>query len=807
MIDLLRVIRFSLRQHRRRPAWALAVILVLAIGIGANTSMFSAFDVWVLRPLDFESPERLVALHEAQPLQDRQTVSVSPPNLEDWRREQRSFEGLAAFYVDTYNLADEAEPARVEGAHVTADLFPLLGKEPILGRQFAAEEDVSGQPGAVALISYELWRDRYGQDEEILGRTIRLEGRQHEIIGVMEPDFAFPAWSQVWTPAALDPLSTDRASRYLSVIGRLLPEVSREAASEDLSAISDRLAARYPDSNRGWSANVDSLRSLWVPDVIYVALSASLGAAFLVLLVICANVASLVLARATARGRETAVRTALGAGRGELLRQSLLEGMVLALPAGLVGLLVAWLSNQWMLSVVPMKPPYLFALRLDARVVVYTVVMALVAGALCGLMPLFRSRLKNPAAALSSGARSAAKRSSSRVRALLVTGQLAMSTSLLIGAVLMVKSFLALQGGDPGFRVDNVLTAVASLDDETRERSEYPQRVERLLAQLKEVPGVLSVGVTNQLPVSDWNRIWGLEAEGRPLAEGEAVLATVETIAGDYMETLAVPLRAGRPFQGSELEQGAPLALVSEGLAQRLWGGVEAAVGSRLRARRIEDAPWLEVIGVVSDVDVGEDMTRMGQVPTVQLYVPYAASPGTEIVVAVHTERPMGLVAPEIRAAFHEALPGVPVSELLSMEDAIARVLWVSRFFSEQLILYALLATVIAALGLYGLVADSVAQRRQELAIRMALGAKTRDLLRLVLREVMILSGLGVVVGLVLSGGVTRFAAGMLAEVNVRDPLVYSGVALLLLGVTLLAGYFPARRATRLDPSHALRAE
>lgn len=405
MLGLFQDIRFGFRQIVSRPGWALAIIFVLAIGIGANTSMFSVFDAWVLRPLDFVEPDRLVALHESQPKLDRQRGSLSPPNLGDWVEAQQSFVAIEPFRRHRYNLNDGADPVRLEGARISAGLFPLLGRQPVLGRGFSQSEDRPAQPGAVALISHRVWRERYDGDPEIIGRTVRLDGRLHEVVGVMEPGFEFPEWAEVWTPFGLDTSAGDRANRYLSAFARLKDGVSLEAARSDLKAIAARLEAHYPDANTGYSANVVALREEYVPPVIRVAITASLASSLFVLLIICANVASLMLARASARSRESALRTALGASRYRLIRQNLVEGTLLAVPAGLLGAYFGVEGVRSMLSYVPVEPPYLFRMGFSGSAGIYTFVVALLAGAVCGLVPVLRNSGLRVYEALKTGGR------------------------------------------------------------------------------------------------------------------------------------------------------------------------------------------------------------------------------------------------------------------------------------------------------------------------------------------------------------------------------------------------------------------
>jgi putative ABC transport system permease protein len=801
-------LRFGFRQFLKRPVWTASIILVLAIGTGANTAMFSAFETWALRPLDFPEPDRLVSIDESRPKLGITDTAVSPMNLGDWMLQQQSFEGLAAFRRHRFNLNDDYEPVRLSGAQIAEPLFPLLGKKPVLGRGFTEEDDQPNQPAPVALISDHLWHTRFDGKPEVIGRTIRLDGHPHVIVGVMEPGFKFPELAEVWTPLGMDTQSGNRGDRYLSVVGRLRSGISLEDARHDIKSIAGRLETLYPEANRGFSAEVIPLREEWAPPVIRTALMASLSSGIFVLLIICANVASLMLAHASGRSREVAIRTALGAGRKRLVSQSLLEGILLALPAGLIGIGLGILVVRSMTAYIPVEPPYLFQMEFSPVTGIYTLAVAVFAGVICGLASVARhSGLRISEALKSGGERESGPSTGGRLRRVLVIGELALSTSLLIGALLMVKSFIAMQSVDRGYRTDGIITAEVSLFGEGLDKPEERVAIiERLTAKLRDIPRVDRVGVSSQLPASQSNRIWGLVAQGRPYEPGEDVRAMVHGVAGDYLETLEIPLTSGRTFTAGEIRNGGKVAIVSQGLAEQLWGSVDP-MGRQFRAARGPEEEWLTVVGVVGDVDYGRDLVIIGQFPEVQMYLPYRELPSNSMAMVIQTKSPPEQTAPAMRSAIREAAPGVPLSEILTMDDSIFRVRWVSNFFSRQLAVYALLATAIAALGLYGLTADSVGRRKRELAIRVAVGADRRDLIRLIVKEALFLGGVGVALGILMASAMTRFGSQILIGVSATDPVVFSAVSLLLLAVTVVAAYVPAQRATALDPTPALRAE
>lgn len=803
--DVFQDLRVSIRQIGRQPGWALATIGVLALGIAANTAMFAAFETWILRPLALESPEQLYTVWEAKPAEGRLRGGVSPANLEDWERRQTSFSTLGAFVRNHYNVDDEVEPLRVDGCRIDASLFPLLGAAPILGRNFLATEDIPGQPAAVALLGDRLWRERYGGDPAILGKVIRLDGRVHEIVGIMPEGFAFPEWAEVWTPLGADPVAIDRDARYLTVVGRLRDGVGPQQAEAEMKDIAESLAMEHPESNRGWTVRLESLKDTWVPDVVRVALSASLAAAFLVLLVICATVTGLYLARASARSREFAVRSALGAGRGRLLRLLLTESTLLSLTAGVLGAFLGVVWLDWMLTRAPVQPPYLFRMEVDAGALLWTTLAALVAGAVSSVAPMLHTGRLSLDQALRAGGRVGDVSSGgARLRSVLVVTEVALSTALAIGAFLMVKSFVEQQRVEHGFRTDDVLTMELSLRGEGLETAE--QRLaftERVREELS--PVTKAVGFASHLPV-DEGYLALLEAEGQPVEPGEGRRASEISVSAGYLEALEIPIERGRAFTTAELRDGGGVALVSEGLARQLWGTMDA-VGRRLRHAQGGDEPWLSVVGVVGDVDAGRDMIEPDASRHFQLYRPYADSPVMQLTVVVHGQRPRQELGAELRRAIRHAGVSVPASEVITMREAMDRAGWLTRFFSEQLSLYAVIALVIASLGVYGLVAESVARRNREMAIRLAMGADRAGVVRLVLAQGARLASAGIALGLLLGLPAARSAGAMLAGIDPGDPVILGLVVAVLSLATLLASYLPARRAAAVDPAHTLRSD
>jgi putative ABC transport system permease protein len=792
------------RKVRRRPAWALSVVLVLALGISANTAMFAAFDAWVTRPFPFPDSEQLVTLNETQRDQVSRWFWVSPRNLLDWREQESSFQSLAGYRRSSFNLADDGDPARVLGARVAHGLFRTLGVSPVLGRDFREADEVAGQQPSVALVSYRLWRERYAGDRDVLGRTLRLDGFPYEIIGVMPEGFRFPDWQEVWVPLGVEPRSVARDERWLSVVGRLRPEVTAEAAAADLQRIAAQIERGAPETNAGWSASVLPLRHVWVPEVIDVALTVSLFTGVFVLLIVCANVASLMLAEASARSHQDAVRSALGASRWRLARPVLVENISLAALAGCVAAYLSVHVLAWMAGRAPIEPPYLFDMRIDARSLWFTAGASLVAGVVVACAPVLRRSAHRLADELKAGARSSSGLGAARIRRGLVVAELALSTALAIGALLLVKSFWNQQSVDPGYRIDEVYSMELSLAGPALEGpASRVAFVARLEEQLRDSPEVTRVGVSDGLPShgGDVLRVETSEVR-REAQEGERVLRQV--ISSDYLETLDVALLSGRRFTSTEMREGGDVAVVSSSLARALWGN-GGALGRHLR-RAGSAEPWLRVVGITEDVLPPRDMVQNHR-PSHQLYRPYGSMPGSAIQLVVQSSHPPEAVASAVRRAVsHTGLP-VPVSEVLTMEQALRRSQWVTRMFSEMLGAYAAFALLIAAVGLFGLVSDSVNLRSREIAIRLAMGAGPGRVERRVIGGALAMGAMGLGLGVALGTGAAFFAGSMLTGVQAADPLVLSLVTGLLASTLLAASYGPARRAARTDPARALRAE
>jgi len=792
------------RRLRQRPVWALSVVLVLALGVSANTAMFAAFDAWVTRPLPFPDAERLVTVNETQRDQVGRWFWVSPRNLLDWQEQQTRFQALAGYRRASFNLADEGDPARVLGARVSHDLFDTLGVSPSLGRDFGRDDDPPGQQPSVALISHRLWQERYAADPQVLGRTLRLDGFPYEIVGVMPEGFRFPDWQEVWIPLGIEPRTVARDERWLSVVGRLRPGVTAQVAAAELQGVAAQIERDAPGTNAGWSASVLPLRHVWVPEVIDVALTVSLSTGVFVLLIVCANVASLMLAEASARSHQDAVRTALGASRWRLARPILVENLGLAFLAGVVSAVLSVYLLAWMASRAPIEPPYLFDMRIDARSLWFTLAASLAAGVVVACAPVLRRSAHRLVEELKAGARSSSGIGAARLRRGLVVAELALSTALAIGALLLVKSFWHQQSTDPGYRTDELYSMELSLaGPELEAPASRVAFVARLEEQLRESPEVRRVGIADGLPTHG-GEVVRVETSAylREPQQGERVL--FQSVSTEFLETLDVALLAGRGFTGNEVQEGGDVVIVSSSLARTLWGGGHA-LGRHLR-RAGSDDPWLRVVGVTEDVLPPRDMVQNHR-PSHQLYRPYGSVRGAAIHLVVESSHPPASVATAVRQAVSRTGLPVPVSEVLTMEQTLRRSQWVTRMFSEMLAAYAAFALLIAAVGLYGLVSDSVTQRGREIAIRLAMGAQPGHVQRRVLAGTLAMGAVGLGVGSLLGTAAAHLAGSMLSGVQASDPLVLLLVTGLLAGTLLLASYGPARRAAGTDPVRALRAE
>jgi putative ABC transport system permease protein len=795
-------VRFGLRTLVRHPATTAVALATLALGIGANTAIFSVVSGVLLEPLPYPQPDRLVVLWESN--REAPRFPVSTPDLFDWRDQGRAvLSQLVVVRPVPMNLTGGDQPEVVRGGRVSADFFRLFGVKMQLGRDFRPEED---RPGGerVAVLSDGLWRRRFGSDRGVLGKRLLLDGQSYLVVGVAKRDFAFPAQRELWVPVALDISRENRGLYYVMAAGRLRPGVGIDRARSELATIATRLARQYPDTNAGSTVEVVRLQDLAVENI-RPALLILLVAVGCVLVIACANVANLLLARVAAREREVAVRAALGAGRGRLVRQLLTESAVLFLGGGLLGLLLAFWATPALVALDADGIPRAGAIHLDARVLLFTLAVSLATGLLFGLVPAFSAVGGRLYEALKEGGRAMAGGVRGRlVRGGLVLVEVAIALVLLVGAGLLLKSFARLRAVDPGFRAKGVLTMTITLPPS--KYTEPAQQIvfyRQLLERVAALPGAERAALVFPLPFDNPLRM-NFTLEGRPrLPRNQAPEAAVGAVSADYFDVLGVPLLRGRRFNAGDQPGSVPVAIVSRATAAKMWPG-QNPIGKRL-SFDAELAPesWKTVVGVVGDVH----QYSLGEQPGLQVYWPQLQDPWKATSLVLRTAGDPGALANAARAAVRTVDRDLPVDKVRTLDDIVDASLGQGRFQAVLLALFAGLALVLAAIGVYGVISYSVAQRTHEIGIRMALGARREEVLRLVVRQGMQLVLAGVAVGLVAAFLLARLFAGRVYGVAATDPLTFAAVPLVLLAVALLANLLPARRATQVDPLEALRYE
>ena len=802
-------LRFGVRQLLRKPGFALIAVLSLALGIGANTAIFSLVDAVLLRPLPFSDPDRLVMVWEDAAKVGFPRNTPAPANYVDWKTKNKVFEDMAAITYGSYALTDEGEPEKVESQNVTANFFPLLGVKPILGRTFTEEED---KPSAnrVALVGYSLWQRRFGGDPSLVGKEILLDGRKHNVLGVMPPGFQFLAKEVgLWTPAAFSPEElANRGGHYLTVVARLKPGVSVTQAHTDIAAVTQGINRANPSSWTGFELGsvVISLRQQLAGDV-RPALIVLLVAVGFVLLIACANIANLLLARGAARYREIAVRTALGAGRRRIVRQLLTESVLLAVAGGAAGLVFAWLSFSFLKQIIPASMALNAGVRIDAKVFGFTMLLSLLTGIVFGLVPAFQAAKVDLNEALKqSGGRTGTGVGHRRLRSVLVVTEIALALVLLVGAGLLIQTFLKLRALDIGVSPENVLTLRTSLP--RSKYSELPKRTafyEQVLERVRAVPGVVAAGYATAVPLTWKGGTNGFTVEGREQGPGQDANSRQATTG--YMETMGVKLREGRFFNPHDDAQSQPSAIINETMARQYWPG-ESAVGKRFKLGGTNSTkPWMTVVGIIGDIkEMGLEAA-----PKAEMFFPYQQLPETlwnmprDLTVRTSGD-PLSVTA-AVRQAIWAVDPAQPISNVRTMEEILSEEVAQRRIGMTLLVAFAGLALLLASLGIYGVLSYSVTQRTQEIGIRMALGAGRNDVLRQVMGGGLRLAGAGVAIGLIVSFALTRLMTGLLFGVSASDPRTLIGVTVLLIAVALLACYIPARRATKIDPMIALRYE
>ncbi|MCI0485861.1 MAG: ABC transporter permease [Blastocatellia bacterium] len=808
MDNLLQDIRYAIRMMIKRPGFTIVAVITLALGIGANTAIFSVTSAVLLRPLPYKDPDRLVMVWETNSIRKVDDESVAPPNFLDWSDQNQVFEHIAAFTSESFNLTGVAEPERLEGYRVSASLFPLLGVAPAMGRTFLPEEDRFGT-GRVVLLSYGLWQRQFAADPQIVGKALTLNDESHTVVGVMPQGFYFQNKEiDVWVPIAFtDQDRNSRGGHYLEAVARLKPGVALDQAQAEMNVIATRLEQQYPASNKGAGVRLVSLHEEIVGDTRPVLLLL-LGAVGLVLLIACANVANMQLARAVMREKEMAIRASLGAARRRIIRQLITENILLALAGGALGLLLAFWGLETLLSLTPGDIARLEETSIDWRVLGFTLGLSIGTGLVFGLAPALHASSSEPNQSLKEGGRTTGGSSSRRLRNLLVIAEVSLALVLLTGAGLMINSFLRLSSIDPGFNPYNLLTMRMDLPKakygELRERANFYREV---LDRVKAIPGVESAGMISFLPMAfpGGSVSFAIEGQTAPLPD-QAQGAGYRVVSPDYFRAMGIPLIKGQMFSEQEAQESAGVVIINESMARRYWPGQDP-LGKRLKiGRATSNSPWLSVTGVVRDIR----QIELSVDPRPEMYFPYWqqhmfwAAPRALVVRT--TSGPASAVA-AVRGEIWKIDKDQPISEIRTMKEVVSGTVAEPRFYSALLGLLGGVALLLSALGIYGVISYSVSQRTHEIGVRMALGAGRGRILKLIISQGMTLAGIGILAGLAAAFALTRVIAGFLYDVSATDPLTFAAVSVLLALIAMLACYIPARRATKVDPMIALRYE
>jgi len=798
-------LKYAVRALAKNPGFAVLTISCLALGIGVNSTIFSVVDTVAIRPLPFRDPHQLVALHTTFQPNGISRGGVSFLDLRDWRERSRVFVEMAGVTGRSLTLADRDEPERFNGATVTWNMFSMLGVQPILGRQFREDEDKPGAP-KVVMLSHGVWQRRYAGDPSIIGRTLIVNGNPHVVIGVMPPRFLFPQQAQLWIPLTPIEYASPRTNRNLAVFARLKPGASVADARADLGGMAARLSTEERD-DQGWNATAAALRDDLVPSQIRLVVFTMMGAVVLVLVIACANVANLLLARATVRQREIAVRAALGAGRARIVRQLLTESVLIALASAPLGVAIAYVGLGWLTASIPpqSQPPYYIDWTMNPRVVVYTVAVAAFTGIVFGLAPALQAAKTSLQDTLKEGGRgSSAGRH--RLRATLVVAEIALSLILLVGASLFVRSFLNLQDATTGFDTSPLMTMRFYMPGDQYENDDaMVRRVEDVVKRVEALPGVASVFASNMVPLSGGGSDSPVVPEGAAFEAGREPIVSYFAVTPRVLQTLNVPLVSGRDFTDAEGHGRSAVAIVNGVFAKRLWPNVSDVIGQRFRLVADKQNQWITVIGVAGDFRLFR--VQEGKPPPYAfLSYSYGAARNTGLTIRVAGVA-SGAVTSAVREELRKSDPTLPLFSIQTGDEARFNTYWQDQLFGWMFSIFGGVALALAAIGIYGVLSYAVSQRTQELGVRMALGASRRSVFGLIIGDGARLAGIGIACGVVGALGVTRLISSILYNVTPGDPLSFIATAAFLVAVALLASYLPARRATAVDPMVALRSE